>query len=124
MGTGKSGSARGQEIAGIKLPLLLGKDLAATSGKKCCVLAAIEVLGEGQQCQVEVEGQALVQENIPSAVPDSCLLCLLVGFAGKDSALLHFVSDPLYQARDNLLFIVVFRNSPTQQQQDLRQKSL
>lgn len=90
-----------------------------------CVLAAIDTVGEGRQCQVEGKGKALVQENIPSAVSDSCLLCLLVGFAKQDSALLHFVSDLLYQTRDNLLFIImIFRKSLTDRQQDLRQKSL
>ena len=50
----------GQEIEGLKLLLLLGNDQAEIPGKRFCVLAAIEVLGEEQQCQVEGEGKALV----------------------------------------------------------------
>lgn len=44
--------------------LLLGKDQAATPGNRFCVLAAIEVLGEGQQCQVEGRGGRLLHKKI------------------------------------------------------------
>lgn len=89
-GTHKSRSAHGAGNWGLKLLLLLGQDQAATPGNRFCVHSAIEVLGAGQQCQIEGEAKALGQENILSAVPDSCLLCLWDGFAGQSSDLLHF----------------------------------
>lgn len=54
------GLLMGQEIEGLKLLLLLRKNQTAASGKRFCVFAAVEVLREGQQCQVEGEGKALV----------------------------------------------------------------
>lgn len=85
------GLIMGQEIEGLKLLLLLGEDQAATPANRFCVHNATEVLGAGQQCQVEGERKALGQENILSAVLDSCLLCLWNAFAGQGFDLLHFV---------------------------------
>lgn len=84
----------GQEMEDPKLLLLLGEDQAATPWSRFCVHATTKMLAAGQQCQVEGEVKALEQENILSAVPDSCLLCLGC-FAGQDSDLLCFVCTKL-----------------------------
>lgn len=89
----------GQEMEGLKLLLLLGKDQAATPGNRFCVLAAIEVLGEGQQCQVEGEGKALVWETIPSAVPDSCLLRLAL----QDKTLLYSILSLIHCTKPGII---------------------
>lgn len=83
--------SQGLLMGGLKLLLLLGEDQAAAPGSSFCVHATTKVLGAGQPCQVEGEVKALEQENILSAVPDSCLLCLWDGFAGQGSDLLCFV---------------------------------
>lgn len=70
------GLLMGQEMEDPKLLLLLREDQAAIPWNRFCVHATTKVLGAGQQCQVEGEVKALEQENILSAVPDSCLLCL------------------------------------------------
>lgn len=122
MGRGESGSAHGAGNGGAKAAPTAGEGSGSNPWEQ--VLCSCCHWGVGRRTAVSSGGwgEGSCMGNYSFSCPWQLLA--LVGFAGQDSALFHFVSHPLYQTRDNLLFRMIFRNSLTHQQQDLRQMSL
>lgn len=94
---GRSSVFMGPKLEEPKLLLLLGEDQPAVPGGRVCFLVAVEVLGEGQQCQVLTVSRVrekLLRRKIFIQLSLTAACCLLVGFAEQDAAVLHVVSVP------------------------------